>query len=276
MLDATASASADFLVIFEKIRKALFSFISCWKCVGRGWAWRARSQPSLLASSWCFCVRFLFVRLRASCLGQENARVCPYHGHVGRAQPCHHGHAHACTRLAISSLAHVSDSKSEQNSSVATSFHGNTPSAPTWTENLSVEDFRLEISPATASHSFAQRSSSMCTLTRVARPVRASLAAQTAINDTRGRFAPKPSSVYPDQNALAELGRDFRDQQMEFLDELEHMHACAVDSEHVKKTALCLYRISTTLDAQKSVKIAIPPTEHATDFNAQRLESCAR
>ena len=74
----------------------------------------------------------------------------------------------------------------------------------------------------------------MCTLARVARRARASLAAQTANNDTRGEFAPKPTPVYPYQNTLAELGQDFYDRQVSFLDEISLMHACAVDSEHVQ------------------------------------------
>jgi len=111
----------------------------------------------------------------------------------------------------------------------------------------------------------------MCTLTRVARRARASLAAQTANNDTRGEFAPKPSSVYADRNARAELGQDFRDREMKFLDKFSLVHACAGDSEHNQNfpdsTEFSMY----ARFAKLAPKPRFSAASHAPNFDVQRL-----
>jgi len=72
--------------------------------------------------------------LSGSAHGDKGTSLPMYHGQIGRAHPCHNTYIYRCTRLAISSPVHVSDSKSEQHSSPETPL-SKTRKVPQWAEN---------------------------------------------------------------------------------------------------------------------------------------------
>ena len=81
----------------------------------------------------------------------------------------------------------------------------------------------------------------------------------------------KPVATYPDPSRVADLGRDLSSRQMKFLDEIEHMHACAGDSEHIQNfpdsTEFSMY----ARFAKLAPKPRFLPASHSSNFNAQRL-----